>query len=113
MPCCAHNDVVSLYAVEPLLEKAKFDFTSDVSLEEQKVVAVAFVRKHCEDVIETTKAERQVRVEYAREDHLARVREEEEALRLRHEQEEAERLARLKQEDEEAARRKREEEEVS
>ena len=55
----------------PFLEKCKFDFNSDVSLEEQREQGMILLRKHCQDFIDATKVSRDGRVEDVREAHLA------------------------------------------
>lgn len=74
-PCLSRY---SISIVEPLLEKLKLDFNSDVPLEEQMEEGMKFLRQRCHDFIETAKTERQVRVQHARDAYLeeARVREE-------------------------------------
>ena len=93
--------------------KLKLDFNSEVSLEEQKEAGMNFLKKHCEDFIETARAGRKVRVDHARELHQERLaaikHQEEEEARLRLEQQEEARI----QQEEAAARQQLEEEEVS
>ena len=86
--------------MEPILEKLKLDFNSDVPLDEQKEEGMKYLREHCQDFIETAKSERAVRVEHALADFRLR-EEEKEAARLR--EEEDDRLARLREEKEQVS----------
>ncbi len=95
------------------MEKLKLEFNSDVSLEEQKVAGIKYLRMHCLDFIETAKIERQVRMKHARDVYLEGVRlHEQEELQRRKEEEE--RLAKIEEESRcaaEARLREKEEEE--
>jgi hypothetical protein len=100
-----------IITAEPLLEKLKLDFHSDVSMEERKEAGIKYLRTHCLDFLETAKIERQVRMEHARDAYLekVRLREQEEAQRKmeKDELEEESRLAeesRLREEEEEEVR---------
>ena len=84
-------------AAEPLLEKLKLDFNSDVSVEEQKEAGMNCLRRHCLDYLETAKIERQVRMEHAMDAYLEGVRlHEQEELQRRKEEEV--RLAKIEEE---------------
>jgi len=102
-----------IIAAEPLLEKLKLDFNSDVSVEEQKEAGMNYLRGHCLDFLETAKIERQARMEHAMDAYLEGVRlHEQEELQRRKEEEE--RLAKIEEESRlaaEARLREKEEEE--
>ncbi|KAL9181784.1 hypothetical protein ACHAXT_012127 [Thalassiosira profunda] len=51
---------------EPVLERVKLDWNSDIPIEEQKEAGMAYMRQHCHDILETARAVRQARVESAR-----------------------------------------------
>jgi len=108
----ANRERDEIIEMEPILEKLKLDFNSDVSLEEQKEAGMKFLRQHCQDFIETAKAERVVRLEYAKEAYLKEQKAlQEEEIRRENDAQEArfaeeERLA-------EEARIRKEEEKVS
>mmetsp|Transcript_6805 Transcript_6805/g.15512 ORF Transcript_6805/g.15512 Transcript_6805/m.15512 type:complete len:1196 (-) Transcript_6805:237-3824(-) len=91
----ANREREEMIEMEPLLETMQFDFNSDTSLEDQKDAGMKLLRKHCLEFVESAKTERLVRVEHAREAHLARLKNEEDACR----REEEARLVRLKEED--------------
>ena len=56
--------------MEPILEKLKLDFDSDVPLEEQKKEGMNFLREHYRKLIEAAMSERAERVKHAREEYL-------------------------------------------
>ena len=56
--------------MEPILEKLKLDFDSDVPLEEQKKEGMNFLREHYRKLIEAAMSERAERVKHAREAYL-------------------------------------------
>lgn len=105
----ANRERDEIIEMEPILEKLKLDFNSDVSLEEQKEAGMKFLRQHCQDFIETAKSERAARVENAKEAYLKEQKAlQEEEIRRENEAQEA-RLAEEERLAEEARIRKEEE----
>ena len=75
----------SVILVEPILEKFKFDFNSDLPLDEQELEGCKRLRKYCLESVEAVKEERKARVEEAREAYQAQLQEEEELrIQVRH-----------------------------
>ena len=82
----ANRERDEIIEMEPLLEKLKFDFNSDIPLEEQKAAGMKFLHEHCQEFLKTAKAERREKVKAEKEAQLARLKAEEKARRRRDEQ---------------------------
>ena len=82
----ANRERGEIIEMEPLLEKLKFDFNSDIPLEEQKAAGMKFLHQHCQEFLKTAKAERREKVKAEKEAQLARLKAEEKARRRRDEQ---------------------------
>lgn len=73
----ANRERDEIIEMEPFLEKLKFDFTSDIPLEEQKAAGMKFLHQHCQEFLKTAKAERREKVKAEKEAQLARQKAEE------------------------------------
>ena len=73
------------------MEKIKIDFSADTPIVEQAEIGLDLLQKHCQEVIESAKKKRQIRIEQARKAHFEWIRAEEEARRLKVEEEARER----------------------
>ena len=72
---------------EPFLENVKYDHGSSIPLNDQAKEGMALLNKYCLEFIQEAQAERQIRVDQAKDAHFARVEEEEEAMRQKEEKE--------------------------
>ena len=75
----ANRERDEIIEMEPLLEKLKFDFNSDIPLEEQKAAGMKFLHQHCQEFLKTAKAERREKIKAEKEAQLASLKAEEKA----------------------------------